>query len=771
MANWLETSALPIAHERSAFATLNDEFHVIGGWKQGQVHSNVHYVYSHVTHAWTQLANFPYAFRDAMEVNHNGVLYVFGGNDSSWAYTNRAYRYNKDTDTWTAIANLPVVMGMSVAISDGTYIYILSGYQAGAYTGNSWRYDPVANTYTAIAAKPTPSGYMHGFYHNGRCYVVGGYNATTYAQSIVESYDPATNTWRSEPSLPAPKWQHRLALRGGFAWCFGGTVWNGTANVPSNEVLSMDMDTGVWTVQTADAMPKALSSHAIAEINDPDDSSLDFIIAGGMGSGGTVSANTYLWEGEPAPPTGGTQVALDGSISANSGMTAVLRKIFVLSGQSSSQSALTATLATTKGLTGRSDSVSSVSAEMTVIRSLVGNVGAQSSVLEAALWRNRSVEADITAQSSVLPMNITKLVPMNGQIGADSFLSGSMVRGTTLQGEIQAITTGTGQLSRVALLQGNLTAVSNVEISQLLRIRELTAEISGSSALMADFDVEGEVRLSGQINSQSSMSANLINDFALRGNIEALSEMTVELGVLKPISGELIGNSSVSGRLSKIVPFAGTIEGISSLAIEFESGTGLSGRVEAVSSLFAELDRLAALNGSIEAISSTDGELNQLLGLSGLIQAVSDLRIIPPVDTFLEVTNSMYDSVEAEDSQRLSYTITDGQGRHIQFEFQFKINTAFLESLEFRVKGTPGEPFNLRVFNVRTNRWDRTVTYDGELETFVSLTLRDVTDFLDAETNVRFSMRSVYAFTSGALTLSTDYAELRKRYIQYQQGV
>ncbi|MEH7114505.1 discoidin domain-containing protein [Neobacillus niacini] len=546
-------------------------------------------------------------------------------------------------------------------------------------------------------------------------------------------------------------------------------------------------------------------------------------------------------------------VSLDGVISAQSGVSAVLRKTVPVSGNISTQSSvsgnpsrsfgisgeiavqsalsgtlvdgmvvngnifvestLTGNLVKRAGLSGAISSFSSISGSLETNRGMVGNANAQSE-MSGEITVNRGLIGNIGSISDVLEAPLQKAFQLNGLIEAVSAISGSLAKELFLQGNVQGVSTGNGTLNRVTLLEGSMAAVSLVELDIWSVQREMNGTIIGESSMTAYFDVEGQVQLTGAITIQSSLSANLVKDMELLGDIVAISELNLDhVDLIKPINGEIAGQSSastwlgksfgldgtiavmssISGIMSKLISLESSIHAISTVNGEFEGETGLSGFIQAISSLDLQLDRhiglqgeipvfsnlvsdlivggQVVLDGTVFSLSSMTGEAFVNRGLFGSIQAVSELDVRAPVDTFIEVDDPGYDGVEASDDGRsLSYSITEGPGRHIQFNFEFVVNPLYLESLEFHVKGTPGQPFILRAWNWTSNRWDTSnaVTYDGVSETFVVLTLRDFMRYVNAGNMVKISMKSMNEFTSGVLTLSTDYAELRKNYFQYQ---
>ncbi|MFP5116157.1 hypothetical protein ACSU64_28005 [Bacillaceae bacterium C204] len=519
---------------------------------------------------------------------------------------------------------------------------------------------------------------------------------------------------------------------------------------------------------------------------------------------------------------------LNGSINAVSGATAYLTDVqanHVLSGVITAVSSATAELTDIQAnhvLTGTISAVSGALAELTDIQAhhdlsgivlavsgasaeltdvqanhvLIGTISAVSNVGVEVLNKSFSIDGSVSAasgsdtvitinrdlggmveaRSDVLQTQLQKIFEINGAIAGSSAFDGSLSKLTAIEGQIQSFSDGSGFLGRTILLQGSVIAISSVMIANLPVLHGLNSEISINSDVTGHLDLQGQAALTGSVTTQSSLTANLSKMMKFSGNILGVSTLKVNyINLVKPINGHLAAFSDAFGTISKELGIDGSIIAISSMSGSMSvliGETFLSGEIVGMSSLYGELDRFLELSGSIDAVSDLLSDLyvgGQQFDLDGTIFAVSGAEVRPPINLFLEVDDAGYDGVEIlNDGLRLSHTIDEGLGRHIQFEFEFIVDPTFLEKIEFRVKGTPRQPFYLRAWNYGSNRWDKTnqAVYDGQLDAFVSMVIRDFDRYLGAENKVRIAMKSVKGYTSGTLTLSTDYAELRKSYFQ-----
>jgi N-acetylneuraminic acid mutarotase len=88
-------------------------------------------------------------------------------------------------------------------------IYAMGGVSPHGYTNVTEEYDPIADTWRSRASMPTPRPYHTIGVVHGRIYAIGGRTPsgaeTGENSNVVDVYDPATNTWTSQVSLPTAR--------------------------------------------------------------------------------------------------------------------------------------------------------------------------------------------------------------------------------------------------------------------------------------------------------------------------------------------------------------------------------------------------------------------------------------------------------------------------------------------------------------------------------------------------------------------------------------
>jgi len=132
------------------------------------------------------------------------------------------------SDCWTTKAPLPTARHhLAVGVVNGV-LYAVGGY--GGYYGPPLNvveaYNPVSNAWATQAPMPTPRGYFGVGLVNGVLYAVGGYaggaGAGDTVFSVLEGYDPITNTWMVKAPMPTPRANLAVGVVNGVLYAVGG---------------------------------------------------------------------------------------------------------------------------------------------------------------------------------------------------------------------------------------------------------------------------------------------------------------------------------------------------------------------------------------------------------------------------------------------------------------------------------------------------------------------------------------------------------------------
>src|SRR5574337_51902 len=152
----------------------------------------------------------------------DGKIYVVGGfekpsvgNVMNFGITPSVEMYDPVTDRWASTAPMPVGLhhvGIGVA---GGRLYVIGGYRKSGLSvwnpvATVYAYDPATDRWTENASMPTARGALSVAEHEGKLYAIGGYDRKAN-NAQVEVYDPILNTWTTRASLPTPRCESRIS--------------------------------------------------------------------------------------------------------------------------------------------------------------------------------------------------------------------------------------------------------------------------------------------------------------------------------------------------------------------------------------------------------------------------------------------------------------------------------------------------------------------------------------------------------------------------------
>jgi len=230
-----------------------------------------------VHNSWSKGALMPTAVFGAATGAIGTKVYVVGGGTSS-AVVNNNQIYNTVTNKWTTGAAMPTARFAAASAVVNGILYVIGGCDSGCATGVGAMsvveaYDPASNTWTTKAPLPTATDSINAVVEKGIIYVVGGYVPGGGRVPTVFSYNPATDTWATEAPLAVGKSEAALGLLGSTIVAAGGYTNSGVTG--DNEGYSASTNT--WKSLAAD--PTARQAGCVAA------SSGLLYFAGGAGGG------------------------------------------------------------------------------------------------------------------------------------------------------------------------------------------------------------------------------------------------------------------------------------------------------------------------------------------------------------------------------------------------------------------------------------------------------------------------------------------------------
>jgi len=285
VANTWASAAAPLTPRTAGgYGVINGKLYFAGGAPYGDENNNTNVleVYDPATNAWTTRAPMLTRRDQVASGVVNGKLYVAGGHvNGSAPAIGTLEEYDPTTNAWATRASMPFpTQALDSAVAVGGKLFVAGGYtMSERFVARLQVYDAASNSWSIKASMPTARGWASCVELNGRVFVLGGVTVvggSDVATDVVESYDPATDTWRAEPSLPSARHGTAAAVVDGVLYAAGG--YSGSATLTTTDAFTPA--SGAWTmVAPLPGLPRA-SLAAIGVGNTL------FVCGGGTHSGG-----------------------------------------------------------------------------------------------------------------------------------------------------------------------------------------------------------------------------------------------------------------------------------------------------------------------------------------------------------------------------------------------------------------------------------------------------------------------------------------------------
>jgi N-acetylneuraminic acid mutarotase len=175
---------------------------------------------------------------------------------------------------------MPIKRGAASAATVGDTIYVIGGATTQPWAkenflspatpqrglGTVQAYDPKTNTWKELAAMPTPRNHAAIGAVNGKIYVIGGRVGAAFIglasdTSLVEVYDPATDTWGT-PGARMPTTRSALAygVYNNRIYIAGGEFQDPQQQTVFRTFEEYDPANNTWSVLP----PMAIARHGVA---------------------------------------------------------------------------------------------------------------------------------------------------------------------------------------------------------------------------------------------------------------------------------------------------------------------------------------------------------------------------------------------------------------------------------------------------------------------------------------------------------------------------
>jgi N-acetylneuraminic acid mutarotase len=205
---------------------------------------------------------------------------VSDSGSAAWVPIDNAWEYDPATDSWKALAPMPIKRGAASAAVVGDRIYVIGGATTQPWAkenflsqvtpqrglGTVQAYDPKTNTWKELTPMPTPRNHAAIGAVNGKIYVIGGRVGAAFIglasdTSLVEVYDPATDTW-GVPGARMPTTRSALAygVYNNRIYVAGGEFQDPTQQTVFRTFEEYDPASNAWAVLP----PMAIARHGVA---------------------------------------------------------------------------------------------------------------------------------------------------------------------------------------------------------------------------------------------------------------------------------------------------------------------------------------------------------------------------------------------------------------------------------------------------------------------------------------------------------------------------
>ena len=283
---WRRMADLPEARSEMPATTLGGLVYVAGGFGAGTLAHR----YDPAADRWERLGDLPVDTNHPGIITHRDKVIVAGGYSADVASAHRGmWVYQAASDEWEQIGELPVAIGAFGFVGDPHGLYVVGGATdrlGGEVSPATWRWDADTGEWESRAPMPHPREHLATVDIAGAIYTIGGRTQGRDDQtvgSMVERYDPDSDSWDSLPLMPHPRSGLNGAAIRHLAFVAGGETSSGTF------ADAQYLDTERMTWAAVPDLPTAVHGVAIATANEA------LFAIGGSTEAGTVKSIASVW--------------------------------------------------------------------------------------------------------------------------------------------------------------------------------------------------------------------------------------------------------------------------------------------------------------------------------------------------------------------------------------------------------------------------------------------------------------------------------------------
>lgn len=255
---WSFMRSYPTGASNLSFAGVGDALYAFGGYDGENVLAQA-FRYSVEEDAWSPIATLPSPRYDATTVTDGTYVYIIGGVQAAGeAPQTNLWRYDPAKNNYVTLESSGVATSLAGAAYLDGFIYRVAGDPGNAIgTIAVERYSIADGVWESTIDYPAELAGVAAAAFEGHLFAVGGFGFRSPSVSSYR-YDAVRHFWDDGPIADLP-------LPGGFAW---GTVYRGNwivgviGDAPSTVLFSWDPKTNLW--RSLDSPPLDMRSLLLA---------------------------------------------------------------------------------------------------------------------------------------------------------------------------------------------------------------------------------------------------------------------------------------------------------------------------------------------------------------------------------------------------------------------------------------------------------------------------------------------------------------------------
>jgi uncharacterized repeat protein (TIGR01451 family) len=241
---WTGASGMPTGRQNLAAAEIDGQLYAVGGQDAAGILNTLE-VYNPATGAWIAKTGMltPRQFLGAAAID--GLLYAVGGSNAN-GVVNTLEVYNPATDSWTSKTGMPTArQGLAVAAIDGL-LYAMGGNNSNGVVPWLEVYNPAADSWTEQTQMVTAVSSLAAAAIYGKLYAIGGADSQNNPVNTLQVYEPVTQTWMIKTGMPTARLSLAASGVDGLLFAIGGFGNAGFGNQPLQTVEEYNPATDSW---------------------------------------------------------------------------------------------------------------------------------------------------------------------------------------------------------------------------------------------------------------------------------------------------------------------------------------------------------------------------------------------------------------------------------------------------------------------------------------------------------------------------------------------